>query len=86
VQAKDIADRTILGIIDSLDDGSHWVGKHDIYARLGEPPAKVFFAKLVKIERRGMAEGCALDWCGCTGWSLTDEGRAFLAVTEKEGE
>ena len=79
MQAKDIPDRAILSIIDELDGGAHWVRKRDIYVRLGEPPEKVFFAKLTKLDRRGLTKGCPLDWCGCTGWSLTAKGRELIA-------
>lgn len=83
MQAKDIRDRDILGAIEALDDGKHWVNKRALYERIGEPPLKVFFAKLSKLSNRGLAEGCDLDWCGC--WSVTAKGREYLSALPGAG-
>lgn len=96
MQAKDIPDRLILGVIEALnrpmwhqwlsDDPSalttNWASKADIYDLLGAPPAKVMHAKLRAIKRRKLATGCTGFWCGCTGWELTAAGREYITTEE----
>lgn len=84
LQAKDIADHTVLEIIREVRHtpwpGGHdppadgrWVLASDLESRIAAP-WKVILAKMRSLESRGLVKGCT---CGCRGdFELTDEGEA----------
>ncbi len=91
MQAKDINDLDMLGLVwekqcrpytdyfGSPAHIPHWAMIWDIRSEFPDDvPTKVIRAKLEKLIRRGLMDGCT---CGCRGdYELTDKGREMLGV------
>lgn len=88
LQAKHLSPIILLRVVDGLavhnelrlsDWGRKVQGRAsrwDVNSALSTWPEKVVLAKLRKLLRRGLIEGCG---CGCRGdYYLTDNGRAVL--------
>ena len=77
MQAKDIPDETILGLVMAANEGSlasripgdernypRWCLTYDLEERLPSFPPKVILAKCRSLIKRGKMHGCP---CGCRG-------------------
>jgi hypothetical protein len=93
MQAKDLDDKAMLRVVLGISmgwlkrhfklDGGYdcrpdsWVFTWDIRDQYSDVPEKVLVAKLNKLVKRGLLDGCT---CGCRGdfW-VTPKGHEFLA-------
>lgn len=85
MQAKDIPDLQMLGLIDKRQhmqqiewkiDHLPWCHRWALYEELPGVPEKVVDAKCAALIRRGFVTGCT---CGCRGdFELTEKGRDYL--------
>ena len=78
MQAKDIDDLALLKFIDrkQIELGT-WVSVWDMEPPYSELPDKLFRAKMAKLIKRGLLDGCT---CGCRGdYELTEAGRDYIA-------
>lgn len=81
LQAKDIPDLTVLGIIDDIERRQNkWTLTYDLRDRLSVP-YKLVVAKADALIRRKLITGCS---CGCNGqFELTAKGEETLAGSLK---
>lgn len=76
MKASDINDQDILAAVDhaATVKGS-WATTWDVEAILDDFPEKVVLAKLKKLVKRGLINGCGRPGCNCRGeHELTDTG------------
>jgi hypothetical protein len=77
VKASDIPDLDVLRAIEQVKTGigaTGWI----VAEQFPEIPEKVILAKLRRLGRRGLIDGCG---CGCRGdWELTNVGRVLLEL------
>lgn len=84
-QCKDIPDRPILELL--AQNPGEWHTWYEVIpggmptvrpAMPPDAPDKLILAKMNKLLRRGLVDGCG---CGCRGdFEITDKGLAFLAA------
>lgn len=74
VKAADIPDARLLALLPPSPGPSIGISRWTLAELLPEYPEKVIVAKLVKLKRRGLADGCD---CGCRGdWVRLEPPRA----------
>ena len=85
MQAKDIRDIDLLTTIQRLsfrvdypwheENKPHWVMRWTLEEEFPDIPPKVVVAKVAKLIKRGLMDGCT---CGCRGdFELTEAGRTL---------
>ena len=88
MQCKDIPDIDILLFLEQWDGigWCHWFGNE--YERSvtrafpAETPSKLVLAKMAKLIRRGVIDGCP---CGCRGdFRLNDKGRYIISALREK--
>lgn len=81
IKAADIPDETLLRVVDHIQrEAGMWALVFDIHAVIEDCgiPWKVVNAKLAKLIKRGLLDGCT---CGCRGdFELTDRGCEEIGV------
>lgn len=91
MQCKDIPDLPILRWLDQTKDWATWIridppGTQHMPCVLNAMPAgvppKLARAKMARLIERDLVYGCP---CGCRGdYTITDKGRAFIQLADKE--
>lgn len=90
MKCKDIPDRPILEFLAVQDSWASWINPTEFGDAIDDPtwmpyvgramppgvPAKLRIAKMAKLIRRGLVDGCD---CGCRGdYELSEQGEKFL--------
>lgn len=91
MQAKDVPERPILALLDAQTKDRYtwtfwwdWDDRRGLRSVMPGVPDRVQQAKLRKLIKRGLVDGCV---CGCRGdFTITKKGRAHLAQLREVGE
>jgi hypothetical protein len=79
IQAKDVDTNAVLRLVAPATVDERWTMFSDLCEGLSAVPAKVLRAKLAKLIKQGLLDGCA---CGCRGdFELTTAGAERIGVT-----